>query len=609
MSARVEDVEALAAAFGADMGRVLPNIRKITTDATREPLPTDNAAAGYGIGSRWVWQGLEWALANLDGSVARWVLVSDVTPEMFGAGLTSDDAPAFRLAIAFLTARGGGVLRLREKTYTFASTETRTVISVGSTAWDPALSAAYCVFVPAGVSIVGTPGRSKIEVTVGGTGGALALRDWGNARISGLEIEGAGTSTDQHGISFVTTSQDHVCSDFELSDLHIHNVGSYGIGYQYGLPVRATVRDIYIHDTGSDGIDWKVRGSSVAASFAQGVVFDNIEVRRFGLRLPGSSSTGIGLRGPAQANNIRVYEIGPGQVGIAFTPGIATATNRDYRISSHRSSLTNWYAEGARQASGEPPVGLDVFACGSVEIGPGVAHRCIVTSTAPTATPYATLHGPRIRATIIPPVNVNAAILRVPGASADLVVQSDYDLFSTKAGNATAGQTVFSAAAGHGPFLRVVRDGATLVAGTDYSLSGDTVTLATGLPSGAALFLVYPPLRAVRVEAGYQTITGHADRWCLNGVSYAAQSHVDTSSALGFVWDAMLSRLAPVNSNSVTGLAAAGAGNNALRLTGSGTAPVEVSRPAFINLPTSAAGLSSGAVWHDVAANVLRPAP
>ena len=68
-SARIEDIVPLAQAFGADMGRVEgdvsrldaavgqiePNVRKITTDAAREPLPTDNAAEGYRIGSRWLW--------------------------------------------------------------------------------------------------------------------------------------------------------------------------------------------------------------------------------------------------------------------------------------------------------------------------------------------------------------------------------------------------------------------------------------------------------------------------------------------------------------------------------------------------------------------------
>lgn len=597
------NTRALAQAMGAAVGDVGKNVRKITTDAAREPLPTDNAAGGYGVGSRWLWQGLEWVLANLEGSAARWVLVSSVTPEMFGArgdGVT-DDAPAIRAAIAFVGARGGGEVRFGPRTYLLVSQTARNAIVVGSASYSASSPQPCPVWVTKGVSLVGVKGASKLKYA-GATSAAaiIGLYDWGKARISGLEIEGPGaTSGATHGVMTFTTTQDFICEDFELSGLHIHDVASYGIGFQYGLPVRGTVRDIFAHDTGSDGIDWKVRGSSVAASFAQGVVFDNIEVRRFGLRLPGSSSTGIGLRGPAQANNLRVYEIGPGQVGIAFMPGIATATTRDYRISSHRSSLTNWYAEGARQASGEPPVGLDVFACGSVEIGPGVAHRCVVTSTAPSTTPYPTLHGPRIRATIIPPVNVDAATLRLSGASADLVVQSDYDLFSTKAGTATAGQTVFTAAAGHGPFVRVVRDGTTLVAGTDYTISGDTVTLATGLATGAALFLVYPPLRAVRVEADYQTITGHADRWCLNGVSYAVQSHVDTSSSLGFVWDARAARLAPVISDTVTGLAAAGAGNNPLRLTGSGTAPVEVSRPAFINLPTSTAGLTAGMLWND----------
>lgn len=54
------NVQALATAFGRDVGWLEENTRKITTDATRAPLPTDDESQGYAVGSRWLWQGQEW---------------------------------------------------------------------------------------------------------------------------------------------------------------------------------------------------------------------------------------------------------------------------------------------------------------------------------------------------------------------------------------------------------------------------------------------------------------------------------------------------------------------------------------------------------------------
>lgn len=607
-----DDVKALAAAFGADMGEVKPNVRKINTDATRAPLPSDDATQGYAVGSRWQWRGQEWILASSAPGLARWLTQARITPEMFGAvgDGAADDAPAFRAAVAFLAGLGGGELRLGEKTYRLASTAPFTRANIGSSAFNPAYEAQYFVALPGGVSLIGVPGKTKLVASSGASEAVLGLLNWGNARVHGVELVGPGaTGNAMHGVLFITTALSHVCENFELSDLHIHHVGSYGIGYQYGLPRRGIVRDCLIADTGSDGVDWKVRGESIPQTFAEGVVFENLEVRRFGARITDGNATGYGIRGPVQANNIRVYEIDASQTGIMLAPAHAHVAINHYSIGADRTTLTNWYAEGKRANYGENAAyGLVVWEAGSVVVGPGVARWCRVHTKPATATPYLGLHGPRIAATVIPAVNDSAPVfLQVPGATIDVDVQSDHDIFSTKGGTAVAGQTVFPTPPGYGAFVKVVRERATLAAGTDYSVSGNEVTLASPLAAGETLFLVYPPLRAVRVEADCQRITGHADRWCLNAVSYATTAHEVTSSHLGFVADGHPGRLSPVNSATVIGLIASGAGNVPLRLTGSGTGPAEVSRPRLLNVPTSSAGLASGTVWSD--AGVLKIVP
>lgn len=99
--ARIEDVAALATAFGADMGEVKPNVRKITTNATRAPLPADDALKGHDDGARWLLNGREW---NRKGD--KWFPVGDLTPLHFG----TDPAEATRAALDWLIQSGGGRL-------------------------------------------------------------------------------------------------------------------------------------------------------------------------------------------------------------------------------------------------------------------------------------------------------------------------------------------------------------------------------------------------------------------------------------------------------------------------------------------------------------------
>ena len=102
-----DDVKALAEAFGRDMGEVKPNVRKINTNATRAPLPSDDETQGYAAGSRWLWQGQEW-VAVLVGSTLRWIAQQGVViPEMFGAkgdGVAYDNA-ALQAAVQFAAGR------------------------------------------------------------------------------------------------------------------------------------------------------------------------------------------------------------------------------------------------------------------------------------------------------------------------------------------------------------------------------------------------------------------------------------------------------------------------------------------------------------------------
>lgn len=96
LDARVRE---LAAAFGRDVGWLDENTRKITTDATRAPLPTDDETQGYAVGSRWLWQGQEWVRG-----AAGWIRNPVINAQAFGDLTAADARPAIEAAMAFAAA-------------------------------------------------------------------------------------------------------------------------------------------------------------------------------------------------------------------------------------------------------------------------------------------------------------------------------------------------------------------------------------------------------------------------------------------------------------------------------------------------------------------------
>lgn len=77
-AARIEDVTALAQAFGRDIGEIAPNVRKNAFDMPRAPLPSDDETMGYAVGSRWVSGRDEWVRLDDGTNGAQWFLARDV---------------------------------------------------------------------------------------------------------------------------------------------------------------------------------------------------------------------------------------------------------------------------------------------------------------------------------------------------------------------------------------------------------------------------------------------------------------------------------------------------------------------------------------------------
>lgn len=72
---QLTSLESFTSQINEGFGAIAPNVRKLNTEATRAPLPTDDASQGYEVGSRWLWQGQEWVASNTSRGSAEWGMV------------------------------------------------------------------------------------------------------------------------------------------------------------------------------------------------------------------------------------------------------------------------------------------------------------------------------------------------------------------------------------------------------------------------------------------------------------------------------------------------------------------------------------------------------
>jgi len=296
-------VKALAAAFGRDMGRVLPNVKKLTTDALRAPLPTDDETQGYAVGSRWISQGQEWLYAG----EGRWIRTVEVTPQAFGVrgdGVANDTA-AIQAAINWLRDQGGGTLRVPAGFYLVrASAETTQLWNVDA----PVAASTGCLIVWPGISLVADDDAliytDDPRLTV------IYQIEPSKTRVSGLEISGSWTFGQPgagSGIFSLSLTQngEFNTDDCEWSNLTIRNVASYALGLQNGNPSRCTIRRIRADYTGADALDLKARHGTAEAI---GNTVSDVVVTRHGNRVTGSA--GIDCRGVWNVSCVTVQDFG-----------------------------------------------------------------------------------------------------------------------------------------------------------------------------------------------------------------------------------------------------------------------------------------------------------
>ncbi len=309
-----------------------------------------------------------------------------------------DHGQALRDANDYLVSIGGGTIDLRGR-YTANALGTRSVKWLSSTA-DPYtdIDVTAALFVDARVSL-----RARKEARIlrpsGSTTAVVCLVDYSEGVIEGFEIQGPDPANNvMHGLLRTVTDPNHIIERVKIRDLHIHDVGSYCIGQQFGGLRDVIVENNVIEDTGADGIDWKVRTGKPAniENNCWGVKILGNTIRRPANRLS-SDVSGIGLRGQAILEGNHVYELPAGCYGIELVPGIGTVA--DWRQSANRTICSDWYVEAADPTS--DTVGLLAWASGGITIGPGYAKGCRVQSLAPSMTPYDFRNGPSFTGVIV----------------------------------------------------------------------------------------------------------------------------------------------------------------------------------------------------------------
>lgn len=220
------NVQALASAFGADMG----DVDQKATDA--------------------------------DAKAVAAKLAAGVTPFDFGATGVGDDGPAIQAAMDFVAGQGGG------------------------TVWFPAMGWAWNTGQPllhdSRVTLKGHAGRAVIRAMDGMAGNLLETRDWATLSVDGNSASG-GSHTfviedilfdcNQSGRGgFDVNGGDGVCiygRDFLLRNIYVKDTPRHGLRCYYmnvsgsGLsPYNANLEGVYIDVCGGHGIDWQISDSN-----------------------------------------------------------------------------------------------------------------------------------------------------------------------------------------------------------------------------------------------------------------------------------------------------------------------------------------------------------
>ena len=248
-----------------------------------------------------------------------------------GDGVT-DDSAAVIAAIAYLNARGGGVLYFPRGTYNNLFSIQITIDDVWVRGDGPSLT--KIIMSPSSAHVISILGyRTNVMVT-----DVHLVGSWSRGSLG-------------HGIRCAGGQ------NIRVDNFIIEDVQSYGIGYQPSdgnTIMNMRVSNGIIRNTGADGIDFK--RPYIGTGHEANLIFENLLVHDFSQLSNAEGKTGIDVRGKAHLSNITVKFLGNGDCcGIRFRPGEIQSNNG---YGAHDGCLTNFHVING----GDTDVGVEVRA-------------------------------------------------------------------------------------------------------------------------------------------------------------------------------------------------------------------------------------------------------
>lgn len=321
-----------------------------------------------------------------------------------------------------------------------------------------------------------------------------------------------GASGAGHGIfTFVTGDVNNSPNrNIEIDGVEIGNVASYGLGMQYGFFKNNKYRNLHIHDTGADGIDHKAR-PLLDGTIPTGMVAENILVERWGRRTGITASAAIDIRGALKVSNFTAREGAyedRNNTGIRCSAGLWN--QYDKRVPSQGAIVENFDVD-----AGDPTItgtkGLVLLDSGAIVVGGNVRNFDQGVSIENSSSGYGSNEGG-----IVSDIRVFSSRQRSFYSSSprvkivDCEARGQNETFEASAGNLIAGQTIFTSISGIDATATVEKNGIKLTEGSQYTRSGNTVTLFSGVGGGDVVRLIVPTPVGFRIDAGasYNSLLG-----------------------------------------------------------------------------------------------------
>lgn len=269
-----------------------------------------------------------------------------------GNGVT-DDAPAFRAAVAAAKTAGGGDIYVpgSPNPYLFASSVTVTLTEGGASA-----PTQVCVPIDGDNITLRGDGVGQTVLRLANNMNAKVVGfGWSkNNAIEKIEIDANRDNQTTDSIALYSIGD---LTNFTARDLFCHHSFKYNVGMSHGKLINTLFDNILMEDSGQDGFDNK---NSDGGDFNNRM--NNITVRRAGLNTALSGQACIDLRGKWILSGIQCLDFNHTtarcKTGVRFRPD----NENDGAIGGNLSSLTNFYINPG-STSGTIGVEMNAYNC------------------------------------------------------------------------------------------------------------------------------------------------------------------------------------------------------------------------------------------------------